>query len=409
MDRGSLIWATKDEAHLNELVKDHPFFGGFLLASELFDGFRREYLFENPRRFRAHAYMDVHVNNGLDRLLTGRITSLSDLQCAELALYSLLLHENTDVILPSALVSDSAFMAGFKGYCALRPQRSDTTAEVMQLCKAMDLIYAPEFCNGSAGKIVESSLKHSLLINQQYDGMAFPHFEVSGRYLEDLALFPQQLDGYAYLGDSAIDKALLECGVISALRKRLSEDWTSEWNRISHRSLTIVLPPLIAILFQRCQSRDDLPKEIIKLRDELSEVRRELRNFDEQLRAVGTVADIAQTHDRIMCTFKHIVPSVFRTNIEHRAQTICWAIDSLFGLKDLFTPKGLQNATKRVFRYDRDFHAGKPPRRIMNSTVTSKTIGNLLRVEGMEELCNDILYQDEIDKLRRDLLQPSRR
>ena len=408
MDRGSLIWAKRDEPHLNELVKDHPPFGGFLLASELFDGFRCEFLVENPRRFRAHAYMDVHVNNGLDRLLTGRIASLSDLQCAELALYSLLLHENTHVILPSTLVSDLAFTPGVRIFHTLRPQRSKTTAEVMHLCKAVDLIYAPEYCNGSAGTIVESSLKHSLLINRQYDGMAFPHFEVSGRYLEDLALFPQQLDGYAYLGDSTIDKALLECGVVSALRKRLSEDWKSEWDRISHRSLTIVLPPLIAILFQRCQSRDDLPKEIVKLRDELSEVRTELRNFDEQMRAVGTAADIAQTHDRIMCTFKHIVPSAFRTNIEHRAQTICWAIDSLLGLKDLFTPKGLQKTIKRIFRYDRDFHAGKPARRIVNATITSKTIGDLLRVEGMEELCNGILYQDELDKLRRDRLQASR-
>lgn len=408
MDRGSLIWAKRDEPHLNELVKDHPPFGGFLLASELFDGFRCEFLVENPRRFRAHAYMDVHVNNGLDRLLTGRIASLSDLQCAELALYSLLLHENTDVILPSTLVSDLAFTPAFRTFHTLRPQRSKTTAEVMHQCKAVDLIYAPEYCNGSAGTIVESSLKHSLLINRQYDGMAFPHFEVSGRYLEDLALFPQQLDGYAYLGVSTIDKALLECGVVSALRKRLSEDWKSEWDRISHRSLTIVLPPLIAILFQRCQSRDDLPKEIVKLRDELSEVRTELRNFDEQMRAVGTAADIAQTHDRIMCTFKHIVPSAFRTNIEHRAQTICWAIDSLLGLKDLFTPKGLQKTIKRIFRYDRDFHAGKPARRIVNATITSKTIGDLLRVEGMEELCNGILYQDELDKLRRDRLQASR-
>jgi hypothetical protein len=395
MERGSLIFMMRNDPLLNALVQDRPFFGGFLLQSELFESFRVDHVRSNLRCFQAHAYMDLSANDGLDRLLGGRIRSVSDLSNAELALHALLLHEHSDVMLPSCLVRDE----GVPRFATVRPLRGQVTADVMHGCGARDLIFAAEICDGQEQVLVDSTLSHSPLRSCRYRATVVENFESNPHYADDLLVHPLRLEGYGYFGDPCVDQAMLDFGVISCLRARVSDDWRAEWDRISSRRLRIHLPPLIAIAFQRAPTREDLPRTILQLREELAEVRGELRLYDKRFREGPNPADMSQRYDFITDVFKNIVPSVFQTNVESRAQTLAYGLDLGMSVLDLVDRKRWRDVLKRIFRYDRKFFEGQSPKVVVNSTITARAMSGLLQIEGMDALCAAMLYPDEREAL----------
>lgn len=81
---------------------------------------------------------------------------------------------------------------------------------------------------------------------------------------------------------------------------------------------SFTLPPLLAIVLDRLNHRDDLKTTLAELRSELSECRTELRTFNSLLDKPLTQAELQRRISRITASFDAIVPSTRISKEERR-------------------------------------------------------------------------------------------
>jgi hypothetical protein len=105
------------------------------------------------------AFTDEQAIAALSKIAAGGISTVADLEAAEIALEALLLHDMVHVITHAPKIDYGNGLIGYKRLD--EAQRTDLGFEIMRLANSRDWIFAPEIVRVEGDTVVQTGLKDS--------------------------------------------------------------------------------------------------------------------------------------------------------------------------------------------------------------------------------------------------------
>ncbi len=296
--------------------------------------------------------IDQYSLDRLARLVNGGLCHINDLYAAEMALRGLIFHDSTEAITPSAKVQILS-LEGPPFVTSISPDTDDSSAlqEVLeksgfkvQLCGIDQLIgFTDESKAKSFIKQHERKRLAKLIAEKEWhteNDIPLPTFSLNpemvpieyvandeGKFFEVMLtsessavkrfLKPLALSGYAsYIGNPNVRSRYEKLRNYNAEQffGILDREWEAHYNKLK-RVLNIPIPLFVTLVLNRARNRESIPNEILLLKNEFAEARRQLWDlFDEaDFRIYDT--SIAT---RILSDIEHeaqdIIPKSLRAN-----------------------------------------------------------------------------------------------
>ena len=196
-----------------------------------------------------------------------------------------------------------------------------------------------------------------------------------------------------YFSNNEIIPFIENRGFFHNFYERMGTPWSVHMSERPQMSLSITLPPLLAVVLSRSINRDSIPEAITQLRAELSPVRSELQEFNKLINSARSEAELSSTIDQLNASFEAIVPAALETNFERRQRT----------LAEIFTLGGIiQPPIEFLLRLlNPNYQPGPNIQRLVNKTIVSRTFAKLLNMELIEPLCREFFTAAELRNIHR--------
>jgi hypothetical protein len=351
------------------------------------------------------AFTDEQSVAALSKIAEGGISSVADIEAAEIALEALLLHDIVHVITHAPKIDYGNGLIGYKRLD--EGQRTDLGFEIMRLADSRDWIFAPEIVRVEGGTVVQTGLRDSPLRGMKVDAIGR-----GTRYWNtDIALGIS-----AALGDHGVAAYLTEPDLLRPRRgdgfhkhlcSRINESWQRATAGMPPVTCTIALPPMLAIVMNRLMNREDLLAGIRELREELRPVRGELKALNEIATRSTDQGDVERMTKRITEAFDDIVPESRRSPAEKRLLTIMrvYRLAKATGTLGYKCYKVLNGSEKAVelAKATRDLRdAVLETNLVVDRTVTSQKFAELAELEALQSLAK-MLSEAEIRSIEQSL------
>ncbi|CAN5247283.1 hypothetical protein BH10PSE7_BH10PSE7_27870 [soil metagenome] len=267
-----------------------------------FDQYRTIALHKSDMREGGVAFTDVGAVVALAKIAEGGLTSIHDLNSAEVSLQALLLHEQVFVLIAAPKVNLGAVTS------YLRPdgqRRTQYGFELTRIADSIDWLVAPEFLEAVDGTVTSSSAKNSTVVGTSTDDIRTTY--VNSLATEGLNVAIEMHEVPAYLTEPQLVYSRRGDGFAKRFYNRLNISWKDAVGEVPPMICTFSLPPLLAIVLHRMHSRGDLLQILTELRAELAGVRKELRDFNSEISSSTTQADVESRSRYISEAFASIV------------------------------------------------------------------------------------------------------
>lgn len=252
------------------------------------------------------AFTDVAALSALSRVAEGGLRSAADLEAAETALQALLLYEIVHTVVHAPKLDFGNGLISYKRWD--QDARSDFAFELMGICDGRDFLIAPEFLESDGEQITGATFADSPLLGKRLDSLV-PGFAYWNDTIADAVNTAVAEHGIpAYLSDPLLVRSRRGDGFAKHFYERLRVPWNQVTEDIPPVECTFSLPPLLAIVLDRLNNRQDLKSELVALREELADVRTELREFNSVVTAATTQQEIARRVKWITESFDAIIP-----------------------------------------------------------------------------------------------------
>jgi len=314
-------------------------------------------------------YTDVATCNALARLVEGEIRSVDELKAAEVALQILMWHDRVDVLVPAF----KYYMEGLVSYARADQPRSQLAFDLFAPCVPHDQIYAVERVEVVTGVISQSTLPGSPLIGRILEDAKADYLRTSQLQAAMLAAIPMHMRVPAYFTDPAIEVYTGKRGFFGQFYATLDAQWEQSMSVVPDIDAAIPLPPLLAIVLTRATSRDDIPRAIVEVREELELVRREMLRLNDVVQGAGRQKDVEAQVREAQNSFAAALPASRRPPVSF-----------LFPLLKLY--KAAKTPLDALIKVLNPNYSPGDPRIIANRTVTGRVFSKLLATDSMHSL-----------------------
>lgn len=282
-------------------------------------------------------FTDLEAASALGRIIDGPITSGSDIEFAESALRSLLLHEYTEILVPCVKVS---FQDGHTQYLRLDKKiRNEASFTAFQVANTFDRLLATKLVTVSNGKFINSSNNRSPLINTDIElfGEQYPSML---KTIGELAhAFPSQLGATTCFANQLLLNSMHggAAGFIDEMYNRVYRPWYDIAQSVPSLHLDLKLPPLLAIVLSRASWREKIPEVLKDLREELHQLRSELNRLNKMIDTCMPQAEIISQTKKVNESFDAIVPESLLTTAELRWRRVVSIFNFIRPVQQLYS------------------------------------------------------------------------
>ncbi|WP_421215126.1 hypothetical protein [Aeromonas jandaei] len=282
-------------------------------------------------------FTDLETASALGRIIDGPITSGADINRAESALRSLLLHEYTEILVPCVKVS---YQDGFTAYLRLDNKiRNDATFTAFQVANTFDRLLATEWVTVSNGKFVESSNARSTLINTDIELFSKQYPSMLKTIGELAHALPSQLGATTCFTNQQLLDSMhgSAAGFIDEMYNRVHRPWYDFAQSAPSLHLDLKLPPLLAIVLSRAPWREKIPEVLKDLREELNQLRSELNRLNKMIDMCMPQAEIISQTQKVNESFDAIVPESLLTAAELRWRRVVSIFNFIRPIQQLYS------------------------------------------------------------------------
>jgi hypothetical protein len=352
-------------------------------ASTALDQYRTAGIHSTNLHELGAAFTDITAIAALAKVAEGGLASVRDLEAAETALQALLLHDIVHVVIHAPKVDYGTGMISYSRWD--QRARSNFAFELMGLAAGRDFLVAPEFLRADGGVVVSATFTNSPLIGRRLDTMT-PGYQYWSPNIADAinaAIAQQGIP--AYLADSLLIKSRRGDGFAKNFYHRLRISWDKATEGIPPIECAFNVPPLLAIVLNRLNNRQDLKAVLVALREELVPVRAELREFSSIVTASTTQQEVARRVKRLNESFDAIMVEASLTSAERVQRGLALVqrltrpiIKFMAGFVTKTGPSlddllGVASTPSLLVEYQS----------VVDRTVTARTFSGLVRVEAV--------------------------
>ncbi|MHA6644607.1 hypothetical protein [Mesorhizobium sp. A623] len=407
-DRVQYIVARQEETRATGSIASSyiPTFGA---ATTAVDQYRIVGLHTSNLAEIGTAFTDITEVSALSRIAEGRINSYTDIVTSDTALQALLLHDIVHVLTPAPKVD---FGTGFISYVRQdRDRRTQFGFDLFASAQSRDWIIAPEFARIQDDRVVEATFRNSSLV-----GRTLNEIRSVGYWSSDVAeAMNVAIEMYgvpAYLTDPELIVRRAGDGFPKKFYHHLKTSWNKSVGGLPPVVCTFTLPPLLAIVLNRMNNRQDLRQAVMSLRDELVPVRQDLLEFNDIVTQSTSNTEIEARVAHISASFDAILPESRLTHAQKFQRNIL----------------SIQRLARPVVRFAAGFFTqtggtwsdavaatGGMEQLLMESnaivqrTVTARTFAGLVKTEAIQSLVNIHLTPSEIAAIERSIRLSDRR
>lgn len=308
---------------------------------------------EEPPRYRR-AFVDPISLECLNRLVTGPITSLSQLRAAELAARSIVFHDDVHLLIPGIKLTHVASLDASPFEMSqgiLDPEITEIEELLKDANYRAQLITIDRVTTFGSEEIktqylenyerqkseqarrdkdlVEKGITPGIDLVNVHKGNFVPVCDSIDQLYGDVFLnSTEQISNYltpvpetgspAYIGEQVLDTAYGGRPKDIDYRAFLSgidKNWVERLDKHANYALRIPLGFMIAIALSESATRDELPTVLLQLRQEFREAREQLWTTvdDAFLRSVSET-DVARLIDNLEGAINEIIPAAFKAN-----------------------------------------------------------------------------------------------
>jgi len=221
--------------------------------------------------------------------------------------------------------------------------------------------------------ISQSTLANSSLTGRVFQDVKTDYLQASPLQAAMLAAVPMRMGVPAYFTDPAIEAYTGKRGFFGKFYGSLETQWEQRMSVVPDIDVTIPLPPLAAIVLTRAKTRDDIPRAIVEVREELAPVRREMLRLSEVVQGAGRQKDIEAQIQEAQNSFAAALPASRRPPVSF-----------LFSLLKLY--KAARTPLDALIKVLNPSYSPEDPRIIANRTVTGRIFSKLLNTDSMHSL-----------------------
>ncbi len=331
---------------------------------------------QSPLAEMGVAFVDIGAVKAICKIAEGGIAGIDDLAAAEIALQALLLHDRVYIAAPSARVAASG---GLEYYLpSYQGERTPLWREIFALADPQDWqIAARKFdLSEHRGDV------RPILDERSRELYNFPVAQEVAALISDL--------GVSYYSTNAkISSPRRADGFQKHFYHRMRISWDKAISGIPPLVCSFSPPPLISLVWDRMNNRQDLVSVLSELRDETAGARRELQEFN-----------------------SIVTSSISQPEVERRIKRLTEAFDAVIPESRLSPAERNKRLLVSIFRVARpllklipaiQFGKGMPVEEILshaegvetaileknaiaNRTVTSKTFSGLMKHESVQSL-----------------------
>lgn len=369
-------------------------------ATTVLDQYRTVAIHETNLPDLGAAFTDVAAVAAIAKIAEGGITSHHDLERAEAACQALLLHDVVHVVTHAPKVD---FGNGLISY-RRRDQgaRSEFGHQLFALASSRDFLIAPEMVSIDGGVIASATFADSPLLGRRLDSLVDGYDYWNDTVADAVNAAISQHGIPAYLTDPRLVRTRRGDGFAKRFYHSLRLSWDKAVGDVPPVVCAFSLPPLLAIVLDRMDRREDLIPTIAALREELEPVRRELRELNAIVTKPESVGEIHRRVKYITESFEAIMPEAALSE----AQRFQRRFAVVHGLVRPLVKFMAGFVMKTGLTYDDVIgYARSAPdlvlesRSVVDRTVTAKTFSGLVRTEAIQSLVKHHFTTSEIDAI----------
>ncbi len=352
------------------------------------------------------AFTDIAAAIALSKIAEGGISSIHDLERAEMALQAILLHNIVHLISPAPKVD---FGNGFISY-----ERQDIGArtqfafDLFALAKSRDFLIAPEFLKIEGAQVVSSTLPKSIFLKKTIN-----EINIGDAYWSDdvcLAINSSvsQHGIPAYLTDPRLLRTRRGDGFHKRFYSSLNISWNKAIGDLPPVHCTFSMPPLLSIVLDRMSSRNKLLETLISLRDELAPVRAELIELNQIVTSSANIGEIVKRTQHITQSFDAIISESMMSRsqkIQRRFAVVQGLVRPIINFMAGFVMKTGTSYEDIIASGDNLQSKVLESRSIIDRTVTAKMFSHLVNIESLQNLVKFHFSNSEINAIEISLIE----
>lgn len=332
------------------------------------------------------SYTDISTCKGLSTVVEGEVTSWADIEAAEAALQILIWHDRVDVIVPGFLHRNG----NFSGYVRCEEERSELCFDLFKPVQPYDVIYAVEEAESSDGIITASNLEQSSIIGKSVQGVSPMYLQTTPLQARAMSSIPLYMGVPAYFTNPYLVRLHDNRGHFGQFYDVVRGEWDIAGKALPEFEMNIHLPPLLTIVLDRCSIREDIPRSIHELREELTAARNELLGLNEFSSEImhGSYNQV-EIEDR--CNHvRESFEAAFKAS-RHK--------EGVFFLPWLKLYRGIKNPLDSIINLLNPNYESKNPQTVADRTVTGKMFSELLVTDSMHSILTHFFTRAEINNL----------
>ncbi len=368
------------------------------VKASAFDAYRTfeiDYVENQPESW---SMMDVDSIAALGRLIDGPITNKNDLAMAEQALKGILLHDSTQVLVPSLKVDNGELISYKRLDKGLRNQAS---YQVLQQLESQDILFSTEYLQTNNNVIISSTNPRSRLVNQEVTELSNGYNHVLQASSEVSVTFPNRIGATTYFSNELLTNHFsnYESGFIKNLYDCIERPWFDIAQSSPPINISIKLPPLLAIVLSRAAYRDQIPETIAQLRAELALSRQELIRFNNLVNEDLNQRDYIAQVDKIHESFNAIVPESLMTDAERMQRKILSIWNLVKPVANAYVTSNftLYNTLDEFLSaYQSIENRVKKSSRLVSRNIPAANLADLLKVNNITRTITDTLTKEEL-------------
>ena len=344
------------------------------------------------------AFTDLDSVAALGRIVDGPIISGEDIARAESALRAALLYEFAEVAIPCVKAD---YGNGLIGYLRFDNKlRNEASFKAFACAPCRDHLLAVEYVSIKNGEIVQSSYEESQLLGKAALDIQHNLNYVTERSSEVAATIPMQFGAATYY-TGTVYSAITDrspSGFIDELYSRVYRPWMEVAQTGPQLRVALKLPPLLAIVLNRANSRSDVPAILRELREEMKPIRNDLVYLNQMIDACLDQSEIYAQTKRISESFDAIVAESLLTPVELRWRRIISVFNLIKPVKQIYAiaadPLSVDHE-KFVEIFQSAKAAIQQDNRIVSRSVAASKLSELLRVGSIRDIVTSHFTNEE--------------
>lgn len=367
-----------------------------------FDAYKTVAVGDINHKSDSWCFTDIEAASALGRIIDGPIRSWQDIERAESALRAILLHDFIEILVPCV---KGEIDTGIISYLRFDDHlRNQAAFSALQVANCRDYLFATEYVHVSKGEITASSNANSELIGNNIQSNDINFSTVTNSSRKGALALPMTLGAATYYTSDAfaIRGQKGTAGFIDDLYERIYKPWVQVAQNGPVLFTDIKLPPFIAIVLSRANTRENIPDVLRELREQLADVRSDLIRMNKMLERPAKQAEIYAQVQRINESFDAIVAESLLTPAERRFRRITQVFNFINPVRQLYSAAvdPLTISPGQLEQFFKSTHSAVLQNsRIVSRSVTAATFAELLKVDSVHDIVHSHFSHDEIELL----------